>query len=426
MLEVAKVRILEFTVQDTNTESVDRLEAGLQVEVFYDTTYFTCTPENLLEISTTSWKHPRSYLFNASITQNDTPTKTIINQNGFTATSYTTNLSAAIDKSVESITVASVGSITANCYLQIGDEVLEVTQINGSALTVKRGRMGSKAIAHVVTDSITLLHSLTVSSVSSLGIGINEYLQIDNEIFLVAAIQESAHQLLVIGAQLGTTATAHDNRATVTHYPCWVNANLEITDTSLVVTSAQALGVAVGDYLQIEDEVLLVDAIDSDTQLTVTRQQKGSTAAAHAQGTGMYIHSRGTLEIDDRYDYTYEAKNAIGQWEDWEASLAVEFTPSSESSGALLTTDTAEKLNRLNPSKQGLSAEAWIKPTDIIGNTGDTSTVLYHKNVIHRMMIHRMMIHRMMIYIIHWGFKKRMMLITSALPHWGKKIYYSH
>ena len=91
------------------------------------------------------------------------------------------------------------------------------------------------------------------------------------------------------------------------------------------------------------------------------------------------IHE-GPLEIDDRYDYTYEAKNAIGQWEDWEASLAVEFTPSSESSGALLTTDTPEKLNRLNPSKQGLSAEAWIKPTDIIGNTGDTSTVLYHKN----------------------------------------------
>ena len=204
--------------------------------------------------------------------------------------------------------------------------------------------------------------------------------QIDEEVVQVTKIQESTHQLTVTRAQLGTTATAHDNRATVTHYPCWVDAELDSTATTLTVTSAQALGVAVGDYLQIEDEVLLVDAIDSDTQLTVTRQQKGSTAAEHKRGTGMYIHSRGTLEIDDRYDYTYDAKNAIGQWEDWEASLAVEFTPSSASSGALLTTATAEKLDRLNPSKQGLSVEAWIKPTDIIGNTGDTSIILYHKN----------------------------------------------
>jgi hypothetical protein len=310
LLEVAKVRILQFTVTDTNTESVDRLEAGLQVEVSYDTTHFTCTPQNLAGISTTVWEHPRSYLFNASIEQNYTPTKTIINQEGFDSNATT----------------------------------------------------------------------LTVSSVTTLGIEKDEYLQIDEEVVKVTEIQESTHQLTVTRGQLGTTATTHDNRATVTHYPCWIDANLTSTATSLTVTSAQALGIAVGDFLQIEDEVLLVDAIDSDTQLSVTRQQKGSTAAAHTQGTGMYIHSRGTLEIDNRYDYTYVAKNAIGQWEDWEASLAMEFTPSSATSGALLTTTTSEKLSGLNPTKLGLSAEAWIKPKEIIGSTGATSIILYHKN----------------------------------------------
>ena len=103
-------------------------------------------PKNLLGISTTGWEHPRSYLFNASIAQNDTPTKTIINQEGF----------------------------------------------NSGATT------------------------LTVSSVTALGIMVGAYLLIDGEVVQVTEIQESIHQLTVTRGQLGTTATAHDNRATVT------------------------------------------------------------------------------------------------------------------------------------------------------------------------------------------------------------------
>ena len=122
-----------------------------------------------------------------------------------------------------------------------------------------------------------------------------------------------------------------------------------------------------------------MDAIDStNTQLTVTRQQKGSTAAEYARGTGMYIHSRGTLEIDDRYDYTYVQRMPLGSGKIGKP-VCRGIYPKFGKHGALLTATTAEKLDRLNPSKRDL-AQAWIKPTDIIGSPGDTSTILYHKN----------------------------------------------
>ncbi|MGK7956168.1 MAG: LamG-like jellyroll fold domain-containing protein [Crocosphaera sp.] len=68
ILDVAKVRIITFTVQDTNAQSVDRLEAGLEVSVGYDyTSLFTCTPANLDGTSAPKWEHSRSYLFNAEV-----------------------------------------------------------------------------------------------------------------------------------------------------------------------------------------------------------------------------------------------------------------------------------------------------------------------------------------------------------------------
>ncbi len=73
ILDVAKVRIITFKVQDTNAQSVDRLEAGLGLSVVYDyTKHFTCSPDNLDGISASAWEHARSYLFNAEIADNIT------------------------------------------------------------------------------------------------------------------------------------------------------------------------------------------------------------------------------------------------------------------------------------------------------------------------------------------------------------------
>lgn len=66
--DVANVRIITFKVQDENSQSVDRLGAGLAVSVVYDYTHFNCSPDKLGgESSASKWEHARSYLFNAEL-----------------------------------------------------------------------------------------------------------------------------------------------------------------------------------------------------------------------------------------------------------------------------------------------------------------------------------------------------------------------
>ena len=84
-----------------------------------------------------------------------------------------------------------------------------------------------------------------------------------------------------------------------------------------------------------------------------------------------------TTEISPTFNYHYEINNTIGQWEDWEASLALEFNPASATNGALLNTDDSGKLEALQPTEKGLSVEAWVKPANILNNPG---SILYYKN----------------------------------------------
>ena len=76
IMDVAKVRIVTFNVTDTNTQSVNRLEAGLAVSVVYDyTSHFACSPDKLSGISASIWEHSRSYLFNTEVATNNTTTE---------------------------------------------------------------------------------------------------------------------------------------------------------------------------------------------------------------------------------------------------------------------------------------------------------------------------------------------------------------
>jgi hypothetical protein len=73
LLDVAKMRIITLSVIDTNTQSVDRLEAGLAVNVQYDYAQnFTCTPQNLSGTSAPKWEHKRSFLFNIEVNYSET------------------------------------------------------------------------------------------------------------------------------------------------------------------------------------------------------------------------------------------------------------------------------------------------------------------------------------------------------------------
>lgn len=75
-------------------------------------------------------------------------------------------------------------------------------------------------------------------------------------------------------------------------------------------------------------------------------------------------------EIDSSFNYNYNINNTIGQWEDWEASLALEFKPASAANGAALTIENENKLNALLPTEKGLSVEAWVKPSTELNNPG--------------------------------------------------------
>ncbi len=73
-------------------------------------------------------------------------------------------------------------------------------------------------------------------------------------------------------------------------------------------------------------------------------------------------------EINNTFDYTYSTNNSIGAWEDWDASLALEMN------GAVLC--TTDRLERLKPSKKGLSVEAWVKPSSV---TKGLQNIIYYK-----------------------------------------------
>ena len=76
IMDVAKVRIVTFNVQDTNSQSVDKLEAGLAVSIVYDyTSHFACSPDKLSVTSASNWEHNRSYLFNTEVATNNTSTE---------------------------------------------------------------------------------------------------------------------------------------------------------------------------------------------------------------------------------------------------------------------------------------------------------------------------------------------------------------
>ncbi|MCA1745056.1 MAG: LamG domain-containing protein [Bacteroidales bacterium] len=79
-------------------------------------------------------------------------------------------------------------------------------------------------------------------------------------------------------------------------------------------------------------------------------------------------------EISDSFNYLYTINNAIGQWEDWEASLALELTPKSATNGAALSTSDDLELEKMRPTEKGLSIEAWVKPSK---NPGKLASIIH-------------------------------------------------
>jgi hypothetical protein len=70
-----------------------------------------------------------------------------------------TNLTASINNSVTSFAIDSVTPLAVNNGILIDTEVMLVTAISGTTLTVVRGTAGTTAAAHTSPDQVTMLQS---------------------------------------------------------------------------------------------------------------------------------------------------------------------------------------------------------------------------------------------------------------------------
>ena len=126
-----------------------------------------------------------------------------------------------VDDLVISVTDAS--GLSAGDFVRIGSEILIITAVAGDDLTVARGQLGSEAVLAVAGDEVVLLQPSAVTTLS---------------------------------------------------------AAVDAVSTTINVTDASVLAVAGGDYLRIEDEIVRIDSVDSDS-LTVTRGMLGTETSSH-------------------------------------------------------------------------------------------------------------------------------------------------
>ena len=144
---------------------------------------------------------------------------TTINEGGtFTAADTTLTVSNA-----------SSANIVAQDYIRVGNEIMQVTAVSTNDLTVSRGQFGTSASDHTDGSTVTP-HTYTASQTTvdmdvvttaetvfdvadASNISTSDFILIGSEMMLVTG--KSTNTLTVTRGQLGTTATAHADAASV-------------------------------------------------------------------------------------------------------------------------------------------------------------------------------------------------------------------
>ena len=129
----------------------------------------------------------------------------------------------------------------------------------------------------------------TLTVADSTDFDVADLLLIDAEILAISSV--SGNDVQVTRGQLSTAATSHAAASDITLIEATasvstINEGSTFTDadTTLTVTSVASLGVSTNDYIRVDDEILRVSAIVGN-DLTVTRAQLGTSAAAHTDGS---------------------------------------------------------------------------------------------------------------------------------------------
>jgi len=141
-------------------------------------------------------------------------------------------------------------------------------------------------IASGVSDSDTTLALAQDAALA--GVTESSYVQVGAEIMQVTAVSGSS--VTVTRAQGGTTAAAHSTGASVVAVRCTtftVSYSAGPGDTILKVLSARAALIEAGSVLQLATEFVRVTAVSDDSSLTVQREQFNSTALSHLSETAV-------------------------------------------------------------------------------------------------------------------------------------------
>lgn len=166
---------------------------------------------------------------------------------------------------------------TAAQYLLYGG-TLKVVRANNASLANAIDTAQYTVATFSATDT-------TLTVLDSTDFDVADLLLIDAELLGVSSV--AGNDVVVTRGQLSTSAVSHSAGSDVTLIEpgatsTTINEGGTFTDsdTTLTVASANALAAGVNDYIRIDDEILRVTGSVGD-DLTVTRAQLGTTAAAH-------------------------------------------------------------------------------------------------------------------------------------------------
>lgn len=236
-----------------------------------------------------------------------------------------TTLSAAATNVATSVTVASASGLSVGSFINVGAEILQITAIAGTTLTVVRGQYSTTATAHLIGAGVNLASTpqTLVSQAATVGIGdatigvangfgVNPGVsyQIDSEIVKVTQVNSVA--LTTIAAPMATSGgsvlvastaslaagmyTKIDNEIVLVTAIANISTTLAAPITSVAAPSCvvtSATGIVTGMFLLIDSEYVLVNGVIGTT-LNISRGQNGSTAATHAAAAPV---TSGTLTV---------------------------------------------------------------------------------------------------------------------------------
>eukprot|EP00960_Hanusia_phi_P068850 766950-Hanusia_phi.AAC.5 len=212
-----------------------------------------------------------------------------------------------------------IGRILTGCYLQVNTEIMKVTSVDSNNVTVRRCMLDTCVASlpvHRRNDVVIAIRSTSLSSklsststymnltsIEVAGITNDMYVKVGTEIvyiFLIGIDDKSIPR--VSRGQLGTTAQDHEVNSTVIRLDIDVlNATLESTDLNIQVrifptqTRLSLYGFKIGNMIRIDNEVLRIDSFGNG-YITVNREQIGTRAAYHTNGSVVELESYAVLD----------------------------------------------------------------------------------------------------------------------------------